>query len=207
MMKELYSAQQRIEEVLRGETTLPGAVTSVEHIVEAFDLLKVAESLDIDIGLEDPADNPTLQAMLERIPRKWGRYLSCGPGWWPLLGATDTVLTSLIGPYTIQQVKEKFGGLRYYWEPVLLETVLETETVKPATIEGYTGEEADYQEVRRGILAVARRVTNKAERLAWEICERCGNEGVLTGRKGSGWVRTLCTTCAGDEYVALEDEE
>ena len=57
-----------------------------------------------------------LRGMLVRIPDGWGRWISCDRGWYPLLVELDEQLRTLLPDYVVHQVKEKFGGLRYYWE-------------------------------------------------------------------------------------------
>ena len=58
-----------------------------------------------------------LVSILMRIPDNWGRRISCNKGWYPTLVATDRLLAELDPNYTVHQVKEKFGGLRYYYQP------------------------------------------------------------------------------------------
>lgn len=55
-----------------------------------------------------------LVKILKRIPDGWGRWISCDKGWYPLITELDKALVELDPNYTIHQVKEKFGGLRYY---------------------------------------------------------------------------------------------
>jgi hypothetical protein len=57
-----------------------------------------------------------LAAMLRRIPDGWGRWISCDRGWYSLIVELDEQLRALLPNYVIHQVKEKYGGLRYYWE-------------------------------------------------------------------------------------------
>lgn len=67
--------------------------------------------------------------------------------------------------FNICQIKEKFGGLRFYW-----------------------GCDVDSEEIQRLHGAV-----ELAESLSFSICEECGNTASETkAPKGSGWVRTLC---------------
>lgn len=56
-----------------------------------------------------------IQDVLERIPDEWGKYVSCGPGWWQLISLCDKELARIDPDYEIHQVKEKFGGLRFYF--------------------------------------------------------------------------------------------
>lgn len=80
--------------------------------------------------------------------------IECGPGW-----------SSLYKPLMerckeegveIHQIKEKFGGLRFYTGPCSEELMS---------------------------------AVDRAEAKSYEICEECGQPGVL--RQG-GWIRTLC---------------
>ena len=57
-----------------------------------------------------------LRGMLVRIPDGWGRWIRCDRGWYPLLVELDEQLRALLPNYELDQVKEKYGGLRYYWE-------------------------------------------------------------------------------------------
>jgi hypothetical protein len=54
--------------------------------------------------------------MLRRIPDGWERWIACDSGWYPLIVELDAQLCALLPNYAIHQIKEKFGGLRYYWE-------------------------------------------------------------------------------------------
>lgn len=38
-----------------------------------------------------------------------------GKGWWPLIQEVHEKLLAIDPNYKVDQVKEKFGGLRYYW--------------------------------------------------------------------------------------------
>ena len=57
-----------------------------------------------------------LRSLLERIPDGWGRWISCGPGWYPILARIEERLSELDPDYEVNQIKEKFGTLRFYWE-------------------------------------------------------------------------------------------
>lgn len=51
-----------------------------------------------------------------RIPKGDGWYprVSVGEGWHPVIAALDAEIGKLKPDYRVLQVKEKFGGLRYY---------------------------------------------------------------------------------------------
>ncbi len=73
---------------------------------------------------------------------------------------------SLLQKIQIVQIKEKFGGMRIYWDPK----------------DELTEEEYKY----------IQGMTDFAERISNRICEKCGNAGQL--QKG-GWYLTLCSVC------------
>jgi hypothetical protein len=75
-------------------------------------------AVDDGVLVPDNADEwaDGLAAVLRRIPQPWGRYVSVGPGWYPIVVQLDQAIASLEPDYWISQVKEKFGDLRYYLE-------------------------------------------------------------------------------------------
>lgn len=58
-----------------------------------------------------------LQPLLARIVKEFPKTIDCGKGWWPLVAELDSKLADIDPDYTIYQIKEKFGGLRYYFAP------------------------------------------------------------------------------------------
>jgi hypothetical protein len=92
-------------------------------------------------------------------PQGW----EVGDGWMPLVKEVHTKLKHLDPNYTILQIKEKFGGLRYYFSP-----------------------SPDCPEVVRDIMLD---VTNVAEHRSTYLCELCGKHGEL---RDGGWYKTLC---------------
>jgi len=64
--------------------------------------------------METEEDPEILRPVLARVGRGWGRSVSCGEGWWPIIARLDRDIAALAPDYEIHQVKEKFGGLRYY---------------------------------------------------------------------------------------------
>ena len=66
------------------------------------------------------------QKLVEDFPFLDGWEGSVGPGWLPLLRRVATVIEAevkkagplyeLRQPYKVGQIKEKFGGLRFYWD-------------------------------------------------------------------------------------------
>ena len=60
--------------------------------------------------------NEIEQRLISRIPKGWGRYISCNEGWYDILDKLDIKLSYLDPDYSIAQVKEKFGTLRFYFD-------------------------------------------------------------------------------------------
>jgi hypothetical protein len=161
-----------------------------------------------------------LAAMLRRIPDGWGRWISCDCGWYSLIVELDEQLRALLPNYVIHQVKEKYGGLRYYWEAG--EHVDDPHDGEPPTPGRDGSEEAwvqwgrDYAawsdrldlymqtpEGKRRTAALERRVAlaeelvDAAEKRAGVTCELCGEPGSLHGTPSrSPWYKTLCGSCA-----------
>lgn len=54
------------------------------------------------------------QQIEDRIPDYWGKVLDIPESWYPLVTELDAALALLSPDYVVHQVKEKFGGLRYY---------------------------------------------------------------------------------------------
>ena len=102
-----------------------------------------------------------------------------GPGWYQIVADLIDRITSVTTDFKIEQVKEKFGGLRFYY---------------------ITGDldDLDVSAIRAYVIA--------AENKSFETCEETGKPGVLMRRKGRqyGWVRTLNPDDFGDEYEEIK---
>ncbi len=94
-----------------GEDELMAAIEAVRQV--PVDLERMTNALHVppDAGEYEEA----LRALLERIPDGWGRWIRCGPGWYPILAELDERLREIDPDYRVLQVKEKFGTLRFYW--------------------------------------------------------------------------------------------
>lgn len=96
------------------------------------------------------------------------RSVDCGPGWYRIILKLDAHLKNIDPGYRVVQVKEKFGGLRYYTE-------------------GLPVDEATRQAFSQAI--------SQAEAESMSTCEVCGEAGTLGG---TGWIRTLCEKCRNE---------
>jgi len=122
---------------------------------------------ETDDGLPEDAGEyaDALRRILVRIPERWGRRLDVGPGWYLLIVELDQALAQVDAGYALLQVKEKFGGLRYY-----------TQESDDLTVEG-----------RERCAALI----DEAERRSASTCETCGGSGSLH-TNARRWFRTLC---------------
>lgn len=109
-------------------------------------------------------------------PEQWplydGQYDgSVGDGWVPLLDELATKLYALGWDGRMNQIKEKFGGLRFY-------AVIDSLAVA-------------------GNESVAWDLIWEAEERSFQICEDCGSEESVTTQPltGKSWIRTLCQVC------------
>jgi hypothetical protein len=80
-----------------------------------------------------------------------GHTIDTGPGWFDLIAELDEALREIYPDYTILQVKEKFGTLRYYTNGVPSE-----------------------------LFEIFRARINEAETKSTTICEECGEPGTST---------------------------
>lgn len=102
----------------------------------------------------------------------WG--FEHGDGWCELIetlcARLDTILQEEPGALIkVKQVKEKFGGLRFYYN-----------------LSGASDELAD------GI----RQAVELAAQASSHICERCGRPGSV--ETNAGWLSALCANCRAD---------
>lgn len=94
------------------------------------------------------------------LPGYW-QSVDVDEGWYQIVLDCDRELTQIDPGYQIAQIKQKFGGLRYYFQPSLSHTQKDMDDV-----------------------------VTKYEAVAAVTCEATGNPGVLMKSEG-GWVRTL----------------
>lgn len=60
-------------------------------------------------------DIADLEPVLDRIDPTFGRHIDCGPGWFSIIMDLHKDLVAIDPDYQIYQIKEKFGGLRFYF--------------------------------------------------------------------------------------------
>lgn len=55
-----------------------------------------------------------LEFLTNRIKHPYPKRIDCGEGWYPLLTELHNELIQVDPNYRIYQIKQKFGGLRFY---------------------------------------------------------------------------------------------
>ena len=93
--------------------------------------------------------------------------VECGPGWRKIIEPLMAYCAE--HDISILQIKEKFGGLRFYY--------------------------GAYESAQRGVIDTLEDMLAAAEREAEQTCETCGKPGVL---RTDGWMQTLCDEHGGD---------
>ena len=105
-----------------------------------------------------------IEALKEKISPSFGKYISVDEGWYQIVVDCDKELRTIDPNYQILQIKEKFGGLRYYMTPC-------NDTTEEQRDKMYE-------------------VISKYEAIAARTCEATGQPGVLMKSIG-GWLKTL----------------
>ncbi len=108
-------------------------------------------------------DPEILRPVLARFAAGWGASVDCGEGWWPIIAQLDQDIAAIESAYEVHQIKEKFGGLRFYYGA------------------GGTGNDARIDEL-----------IAQAERGAAQTCELCGARGRARGTGWIRTVRRAC---------------
>lgn len=116
-----------------------------------------------------------LQRILDRISHRDFQQIACDRGWFALLVALDEELAALCPDYEVLQVKQKLGGLSFYWR-------------LPASKVGDS-------ELFERMTAIVNNYTALASR----TCEQTGAPGILMNAGGT--LRTLDPVTADDDFT------
>lgn len=162
-----------------------------------------------------------LSPVLGRFDEPARAGIGCGRGWYPIILRLDAQIAQIAPDYRLQQVKEKFGTLRYYWAFPPIELACCTEwnqrNPRPGVAGAASPEEANswlerheghaagqrHGEQLRGVEAekarrkeqhaLIERLVRQAELESARTCEDCGDSGELDPSRR--WVKTLCGSC------------
>lgn len=146
------------------------ALAAARQAGSRLDLDSLRDKLHIPDDAGEHEDG--LRRIMLRIPDGWGRWVSCSRGWYPIIIELDEALAAIDPDYELHQVKEKYGGLRYYF----------------GTSESIA--EADRKRMEQ--------LVDEAEERCESTCELCGGPGSRHVTP-HGWYRTLCEACATAE--------
>lgn len=131
----------------------------------------------------------------------WG--LSCGDGWFNLIDKLCEDINKVIGSRPIKviatQIKEKFGGLRFYYFIEYKRSPFEKldyVLFKIMCSHKLGRQHHTFTNFRRKFISSKvekiSSLISKAESESYKICEECGNPGEP---KSDGWIKTLCDSC------------
>ena len=105
--------------------------------------------------------------LLRYFHEDWQKRLDVQAGWIPLLITLHNSIAIIEPNYKIFQIKEKFGGLRYY---------------------------IDYpSDISKEAKEIIFNLIHSAEQQSFTICEICGQQGELS--KTNYWFKTRCSVC------------
>ena len=102
--------------------------------------------------------------LVDKFLPNYYKSVDVDEGWYQIVVDCDNLLTEIDPDYQIAQIKQKFGGLRYYFQP---------SDVNNSEL---------YVKMNAVVLAY--------EKIASITCEATGNPGVLMKSTG-GWFKTL----------------
>jgi hypothetical protein len=105
-----------------------------------------------------------IEELKKKIVHEYWKSIDVDEGWYQLVVDCDKELTRVDPNYQIYQVKEKFGGLRFY--------------TKPSNMDD------------KHTLIQIGNIISKYEDIAWKTCSATGKPGVLMKSIG-GWRKTL----------------
>lgn len=131
----------------------------------------------------------------------WG--MSCGDGWYSLLDALCQTLESITEGKDIQvvadQVKEKFGGLRFYYHVEYKRDIFDRIRSRFSTFMCRHKWGIQYNKMvdfkKKYFKSTIEKISDAvsyAEGQSYRTCEKCGGPGET---RGGGWVSTLCEEC------------
>ena len=150
------------------------------------------------MSTSDFPTDPKIDALVERFPRlfhdRQPRVGSALPqGWTELADQLFADLDAMLDDdaarlFEVVQVKEKFAGLRVYWELHKEQTTV-LDIIGPGSAQRFD----KIPEKPSSLFNRIRARVKQAGEQAATTCQRCGNGGASAG--GSGWIVTLCEAC------------
>jgi len=113
-----------------------------------------------------------------------------GQGWIPLVKSLDKKLSKVARNYTIEQVKQKFGLLRYYY------SIPRKGWLSYGRFTSWNIGKVYNRHINHKIAAMNALVV-KYESKALFVCENCGAQtNGNIGNKQTGWRKATCKSCS-----------
>lgn len=139
--------------------------------------IKMREREESGVGEVGHNMHDAITHVVDRIDAAWPKTIDCGPGWTDLVIKCHLELLAVDPEYTVYQVKEKFGSLRFYFG---------------------TNKDGD-QEMRMWQIA------KKFESESLKTCEITGSDGVLMLKDGI--YKTLAKTFESQGWVEVISQD
>ncbi len=132
-----------------------------------------------------------------------------GPGWKKILRPVMQILKD--NGCTAGQIKQKFGGLRFYWNyPEHIEAAIDewrnalpvfsTRPANQSIDEFYAEHPCPFKEETEALRQLVGPIVSEAERLSFRTCENCGAD---VGHVGGHGYKTECDDCKSVERTEL----
>ena len=112
--------------------------------------------------------------IFNRFDQSYPPSLDIGPGWMPIIFSLHNKILSLVNDYKIYQIKQKFGGLRFYAYPIVFD--------------------AYSPENKYHINQIYNHLVQSAEEQSLNTCELCS--ALAKVDKIGHRYATLCSSCA-----------
>lgn len=122
-------------------------------------------------------DSPPARLRLKYPDTFSGARLSFGEGWSELVDELAEKLLLVDSSVKVVQVKEKFGGLRFY-------------------LDRYPDEH--YEEISA--------LVSEYENKSYDTCEFCGSTEDVETKPTRNWVKTLCPDCRVEHWQQIQDQ-
>lgn len=127
----------------------------------------------------------------------WYPYPSCQDGWKKIVLDAVAKIDKLNVPWSIGQIKEKFGTLRFYAELDMMSDEWRQKVSNPGhKLTKYDQKMFSFYQLsleeQTHVYLQFNMVLRDAEHQSEVTCEDCGKSGSL---RSMSWVRTLCDKC------------
>lgn len=134
----------------------------------------------------------------ENIYQKYG--MEFDNGWYDLIHELCQKITDRFARdgkepnIVILQIKEKFGGLRFYYKfEGSDETIQAIDFLESGTSVRFSPDDNNSDDETKALRKDIRKLVNEYEQKSKTVCEICGAPGEV--RTNMPWIRTLCESC------------